>query len=67
MEENDINRLVGIFNKGLFDPFPDGLEEGSDNLPSVEDLIKVQKMFSLATIALKVSNACAHNKHTYTF
>ena len=56
--EDDINRLVQIFNEGRYNPVLGGSESGNDNMPNMEEFEKLQKMFKLATVALKedVSN-----------
>ena len=52
--EDDITRLVHIFNEGLHNPIFAGFDEESESMPSREELQKVAKMFKLATSALKV-------------
>ena len=52
--EDDINRLVQIFNEGRYNPVLGGSESGNDNMPNMEEFEKLQKMFKLATVALKV-------------
>ena len=52
--EDDINRLVQIFNEGRYNPVLGGSESGNDNMPNMEEFEKLQKMFKLATMALKV-------------
>ena len=52
--EDDINRLVQIFNEGRYNPVLGGSESGNDNMRNMEEFEKLQKMFKLATVALKV-------------
>jgi len=45
---------VQIFNEGRYNPVLGGSESGNDNMPNIEEFEKLQKMFKLATVALKV-------------
>ena len=52
--EDDINRLVQLFNEGRYTPIIGGSDSESEGSPSKEEFEKLHKMFKLATIALKV-------------
>ena len=52
--EDDLNRLVQIFNEGRYTPAIAGLDSENENIPSMEEFEKLHKMFRLATMALKV-------------
>ena len=52
--EDDINRLVQVFNDGRYTPIIAGSDSDNENVPNMEEFEKLRKMFKLATIALKV-------------
>ena len=52
--EDDLNRLVQIFNEGRYTPMISGSDSDNEDIPSKEEFEKLRKMFKLATHALKV-------------
>ena len=52
--EDDLNRLVQIFNEGRYTPVVTGSDSDNEDIPSKEEFEKLRKMFKLATHALKV-------------
>ena len=62
--EDDINRLVQIFNEGRYTPILGGSDSENESMPSMEEFEKLHKMFKLATTALKVSTI--YYTHTQT-
>ena len=52
--EEDLNRLVQVFNEGRYTPVLTGSDSENENVPNMEEFEKLHKMFKLATLALKV-------------
>ena len=52
--EDDLNRLVQIFNERRYTPAIAGSDSENENVPSMEEFERLHKMFKLATFALKV-------------